>query len=143
MEKLGIILLELLVPWEITISPPSVFLSSTRMRRVPIMNNPPYIGLKTRIGKMNANVQRDPLKITVWYNPKCGTCQKVRATIEARGHRPRLVEYLKAPPSVEEIDEVCRKLDLEPQQLARQKESIYDSIAKKCKTRQDWLRALH
>ena len=83
------------------------------------------------------------MNITVWYNPKCGTCQKVRATIEAKGHRPRLVEYLKAPPTPAEIDQVCQKAGIEPQQLARQKESIYAGVAKACKTRQDWLNALH
>jgi len=83
------------------------------------------------------------MTITIWYNPKCGTCQKVRAAIEAKGHTPRLVEYLKTPPSVEEIDQACRKAGIEPQQLARQKEPAYAAIADRCKTRQDWLKALH
>src|SRR5262245_10731942 len=83
------------------------------------------------------------MKIVVWYNPKCGTCQKVRALIEAKGHQPQLVEYLKTPPSTQEIDQACRKAGIEPQQLARQKEPIYASVAKTCKTRQDWLKALH
>lgn len=83
------------------------------------------------------------MNITVWYNPKCGTCQKVRAAIEAKGHKPHLVEYLMEPPSVEEIDSACRKAGIEPQQLARQKEAAYKSVASRCKTRQDWLMALH
>ena len=83
------------------------------------------------------------MNITIWYNPKCGTCQKVRAAIEAKGHKPRLVEYLKAPPSVEEIDEACRKAGIEPQALARKKEPAYEAVAARCKTRQEWLEALH
>jgi arsenate reductase (glutaredoxin) len=83
------------------------------------------------------------MTVTIWYNPKCGTCQKVRAAVEAKGHKPRLVEYLKAPPSVQDIDDACRKAGIEPQQLARQKEPVYASATARCKTRQDWLEALH
>ena len=83
------------------------------------------------------------MNITVWYNPHCGTCRKARAAIEAQGHKPRLVEYLKTPPSVQEIEEACRKAGLEPQDLARRKEPAYESVAARCKTRQDWLQALH
>lgn len=83
------------------------------------------------------------MDITIWYNPKCGTCQKVRAAVEAKGHTPRLVEYLKTPPSVAEIEDVCRKAGLEPQALAREKEPIYESIAAKAKDRAAWLKALH
>lgn len=81
--------------------------------------------------------------ITAWINPKCGTCQKVLAALRAKGHDPIVVEYLKTPPSAAEIDAVCRKLGVEPQAIARQKEPIYPAIAARCKTRQDWLRALH
>jgi arsenate reductase len=81
--------------------------------------------------------------VTVLYNPKCGTCQKVRAAIEEKGHKPILIEYLKNPPSIEELDSICRKLGVEPQAIARDKEPIYNGVAARCKTRQDWLKALH
>lgn len=83
------------------------------------------------------------MTIEIWYNPKCGTCQKVRAAVEAKGHRPKLVEYLKKPPSVAEIDAVCRKAGIEPQALARQKENVYAAIAARNPDRAGWLKALH
>ena len=52
-----------------------------------------------------------------------------------RSKRPQL--------SVDEIDQACRKAGIEPSQLARQKEPTYASVAARCKTRQDWLKALH
>jgi len=55
----------------------------------------------------------------------------------------RLVEYLKTPPSIQELDEACRKAGLEPQDLARKKEPIYAAIAKKTSGRAAWLKALH
>jgi arsenate reductase (glutaredoxin) len=83
------------------------------------------------------------MDMTILYNPKCGTCQKVRAAVEAKGYKPRLIEYLKTPPSVQELDAICKKLGLEPQAIAREKEPIYEATAARCKTRQDWLKALH
>lgn len=83
------------------------------------------------------------MNITILYNPKCGTCQKARAAIEAKGHTLQIVEYLKIPPSVEELDSICKKLGVEPQAIARDKEPFYAAVAAKCKTRQDWLKALH
>src|SRR5579871_3592184 len=83
------------------------------------------------------------MDVTILYNPKCGTCQKVRAAIEAKGHKLQVVEYLKTPPSIDELDSICKKLGVEPQMIARDKEPIYPQVVAKCKTRQDWLRALH
>jgi arsenate reductase len=83
------------------------------------------------------------MNVTVLYNPKCGTCQKVRADLETRGHKLTLVDYLQNPPSADELDKICRKLGVEPQAIAREKEPIYARVAKKSRTRQDWLRALH
>jgi len=83
------------------------------------------------------------MNITVWYNPKCGTCQKVRAALEAKGHQPRLVEYLKTPPSVQEIDAACKKAGLPPQELARKKEPLYEGFAKMGLDRAGWLKVLH
>ena len=83
------------------------------------------------------------MTVTIWYNSRCGTCQKVRAVVEAKGHHPQIVEYLKDPPTVAELDAVCRKLGMEPGQIARQKEPDYATVAARCHSRQEWLEALH
>ena len=83
------------------------------------------------------------MNITIWYNPHCGTCQKVRSAVEAKGYTPRLIEYLKTPPSVNDIDDVCRKAGIEPQDLARKKEPVYAEVAARCRTRREWIEALH
>jgi len=83
------------------------------------------------------------MKATILYNPACGTCQKVRAAVEAKGYKTELVEYLKNPPTVTELDAICRKLGIEPEAVARQKEPIYAGIAAKTQGRAAWLQALH
>lgn len=83
------------------------------------------------------------MNVTILYNPKCGTCQKVKAAVEAKGHTVTTIEYLKNPPSVADLDAICRKLKMEPQDIARDKEPDYPAVAARCKSRADWLQALH
>lgn len=63
--------------------------------------------------------------VTLYYNPRCGTCQKVKARLEERGLRPRLVEYLKSPPSVDVLREILRKLGEGPAAITRLKEPLW------------------
>ena len=42
-----------------------------------------------------------------------------------------IVEYLKEPPSVEELDAVLRMLDMEPRELMRSKEKEYRELGLK------------
>ena len=37
-----------------------------------------------------------PYPITIYHNPKCGTSRGVIELVEAAGHEPEIVEYLKA-----------------------------------------------
>lgn len=80
---------------------------------------------------------------TVYYNPRCGTCQKVKALLEGKGFALQLVEYLRTPPAVTDLDRLCRLLGVEPQALARQGEPVYATVAAKAVTREQWLQALH
>ena len=83
-------------------------------------------------------------KWKIYYNPKCGTCRKVLAAIEAQGARPEVVEYLKNPPSVKELDEVLKMAGLEPSRIVRKKEEVYSSLKLEGRnlSRADWLKVL-
>lgn len=65
------------------------------------------------------------MDVTIYHNPRC---TKSRATLElltARGIRPRVVEYLKTPPSAAELARILDLLGLEPRALMRQREPEY------------------
>ena len=80
----------------------------------------------------------------IYYNPKCGTCQKTLALLKEHGIEPRVVEYLKTPPSEAELDLVLRKLKLPPEALARQKEPVYaEKVQGRTLTRAQWLKLFH
>lgn len=43
------------------------------------------------------------MTITIYHNPACGTSRNTLALLEHHGLAPRVIEYLKAPPSRAEI----------------------------------------
>jgi arsenate reductase (glutaredoxin) len=78
---------------------------------------------------------------TVYYNPHCGTCRKVRERLEAKGIKPRFVEYLKTPPTTDELDAVLKKIGAGPEAITRMQEPVieekdlrFDGLPRK-----DWL----
>ena len=83
-------------------------------------------------------------RVVIYYNPHCGTCQKVLAILEAKKLHPIKIEYLKTPPSVDELDEILRKLNLPPDGLARKKEALYaEKVADRSLSRDQWLELFH
>ena len=50
--------------------------------------------------------------VTIWHNPDCGTSGNVLALIRAAGIEPRVVEYLREPPTREEIAAAARAAGL-------------------------------
>jgi arsenate reductase (glutaredoxin) len=65
------------------------------------------------------------VSVVIFHNPKCSKSRAVLALIEARGIAPQVVEYLKTPPSAAELDDILRRLKLEPRELMRRKEPEY------------------
>ncbi len=41
--------------------------------------------------------------VTIWHNPDCGTSRNTLALIRNAGIEPTIVEYLKTPPTREEL----------------------------------------
>jgi arsenate reductase len=68
------------------------------------------------------------MAITIWHNPKCATSRKVLALIRAKGIEPRIVEYLKDPPSAGEIRAVLKEMGIGPRELLRRRGTPYDDL---------------
>lgn len=56
---------------------------------------------------------------TIYYNPKCGTCRKVKERLEAKGITPKLIEYLKTPPTVADLESILQKMNKNPEAITR------------------------
>lgn len=66
--------------------------------------------------------------ITIYHNPACGTSRNVLAMIRASGAEPRVVEYLKTPPSGAEITALVRAAGLTLRQALREKGTPYAEL---------------
>jgi len=66
--------------------------------------------------------------ITIWHNPRCSKSRQTLELIRARGIEPTIVEYLKTPPTAEQVAEALEALDVEPRELMRKKEAAYKEL---------------
>lgn len=68
------------------------------------------------------------MTVTIYHNPACGTSRNVLALIRNSGEEPRVVEYLKTPPSREELADLIRRMGIGVRDLLRQKGTPYDEL---------------
>lgn len=66
--------------------------------------------------------------IKIYHNPRCSKSRQTLALIEESGNQPQVIEYLKSPPTAEELDSILKKLNREPQELMRKGEKIYREL---------------
>ena len=68
------------------------------------------------------------MTVTIYHNPDCATSRNVLALVRNSGVEPRVVEYLKAPPSREELVELLRRMDIPLRDALRRKGTPYDEL---------------
>jgi arsenate reductase (glutaredoxin) len=66
--------------------------------------------------------------VTIYHNPDCGTSRNVLGLIRNAGIQPRIIEYLKTPPSRDELAELIRRAGLSVRDVLRQKGTPYDAL---------------
>ena len=65
------------------------------------------------------------MAVTIYHNPRCSKSRQALQLLRDRGIEPEIVDYLKTPPSADEIDAVLSKLGLKPRAAMRAKEPAY------------------
>jgi arsenate reductase (glutaredoxin) len=68
------------------------------------------------------------MTVTIYHNPKCGTSRNVLAMIRASGEEPRVIEYLKTPPSREKLVELVEASGLPVREVLREKGTPYAEL---------------
>ena len=68
------------------------------------------------------------MKPLIFHNPNCGTSRNTLAIIKASGEQPEVVEYLKNPPTRDELVGLLAKMNISPRELLRSKEAINDEL---------------
>ena len=69
-----------------------------------------------------------PRHVTVFHNPACGTSRAVLALVRAAGIEPVVVEYLKQPPTREEVLDLVRRMGVPLRAVLRRKGTPYDEL---------------
>jgi arsenate reductase len=68
------------------------------------------------------------MTITIYHNPACGTSRNTLAMIRQSGVEPHIVEYLKTPPSRQELKELIRAMGIKARDLLREKGTPYAEL---------------
>ena len=66
--------------------------------------------------------------ITIYHNPACGTSRNTLEMIRRSGEEPRVIEYLKTPPSRERLVELIEAMGIRPRELLREKGTPYAEL---------------
>jgi arsenate reductase len=66
--------------------------------------------------------------VTIYHNPGCSTSRKVLGMLRQSGNDPKVIEYLKAPPSKDELQGLLRQMGMTPRQLLRRRGTPYDEL---------------
>ena len=62
--------------------------------------------------------------ITIYHNPQCGTSRNTLAMIRNSGAEPTIIEYLKTPPTLEQLQTLITACGAGARGLLRSKESL-------------------
>jgi arsenate reductase len=64
----------------------------------------------------------------IYHNPNCGTSRKVLAALQEAGTEPRVVEYLKTPPTRAELQDLLQRMGMTPRALLRRKGTPFEEL---------------
>lgn len=64
------------------------------------------------------------MNVTIYHNPLCGTSRKTLDILRETGDEPRIVEYLKTPPTRDELKRLYDRAGISPRDGLRAKEPL-------------------
>ncbi|GBR28214.1 MULTISPECIES: arsenate reductase (glutaredoxin) [Gluconobacter] len=68
------------------------------------------------------------MTITIYHNPACGTSRNVLALIRNSGEEPRIIEYLKTPPSRAELVSLIARMGVPVRSILREKGTPFHEL---------------
>ena len=69
-----------------------------------------------------------PVAVTIYHNPACGTSRNALALIRNAGIQPTVVEYLKTPPDRATLKDLIARMGIRPRRLLREKGTPYAQL---------------
>lgn len=69
------------------------------------------------------------MKATIWHNPRCGTSRNALALLQEAGAEVTIIEYLRNPPTPDELKRVYARAGISPRDGLRSKEPAAADLA--------------
>jgi arsenate reductase len=67
--------------------------------------------------------------VTIYHNPACGTSRNTLGLVRNTGIEPRVIEYLKEPPSREELADLILRMGVPVRAVLREKGTPYAELS--------------
>ena len=67
-------------------------------------------------------------RVSLYHNPRCSKSRQALQRLRGANVEPEIIEYLKSPPSVSELDRILKLLAMQPRELMRKKEAVYNEL---------------
>lgn len=81
--------------------------------------------------------------IQMLHNPRCTKSRQALEILTESGENPEIIEYLKNPLSIEELQDIITKLKIKPEDLVRKKEPLFiENYKGKTFTDKQWIKIL-
>lgn len=68
------------------------------------------------------------MNVTIYHNPGCGTSRNALAAIRAAGYEPVVIEYLKTPPTRDELKSLIARMGIRVRDAVRTKEALFREL---------------
>lgn len=65
------------------------------------------------------------MSVKIYHNPRCSKSRQTLQLLEDNGVQAEVIQYLKTPPTANELDAILTLLDMQPRELMRTKEAEY------------------
>jgi len=69
-----------------------------------------------------------PIAVTIYHNPDCGTSRNTLALIRNANVEPTIIEYLKTPPDRPTLQSLLQRMAIGPRALLREKGTPYAEL---------------
>ena len=82
------------------------------------------------------------MAVEIWHNSRCSKSRNAFNYLKDKNIEFEVKEYLKNPPTLQELKEVLSKLNMKPSELIRSKEAIYKELNLKEASEDELLEAM-
>ncbi len=82
-------------------------------------------------------------EFVIYHNPRCSKSREVLALLQQHGIEPWIIEYLKTPPTKDELCDVIKKLGIKPESLLRKSEDVFkENFSGRNLSDEEWIAAM-